>query len=848
MADTVDGFDRYVVIHGHFYQPPRENPWIEEVERQDGAEPYHDWNEAITEQCYLPNIAARVIRDGLILDLVNNYSYLSFNIGPTLMAWLERHYRDVYDAIVEADRTSRSRNGGHGNAIAQAYNHVILPLENERDKRTQVLWGLGDFRHRFGRDPEALWLPETACNFATLAVLIEHGLRYVILAPSQAEKTRPLAGGPWHDVSKGDIDPRKPYRHFLTGNDGRRIGDRFVDVFFYDGPLSREIAFGSLTNSAHACAERILRSCGSPDLHPVIVNLAADGETFGHHRPHSEMCLAYLCKYELIRHRLNVVNYARYLDLRPTADEVVIKMGPNGEGTSWSCAHGVGRWKENCGCTTGRSDFHQKWRSPLRQAYRNLRDLLVPVFESEGGKLFHDTWRARNDYIDVILDRRPANVDAWLNAHLKVELTAQARVRSLRLLEMQRHALLMFTSCGWFFDELSRIETVQTMLYAARAAQLASQVTGQDLERKLKDDLAAAPGNLPALADGRTVYEKLVEPSKADSARIVAQYAITSALIPANHRPGRIYSYSVTNVRTRWEEAGNWLFGVGRARCRSEVTADESDAAFFCSHLDHDRINCVVKPYPGDEEFERMQQRIMEQVPHLIYLGLRSIVGEYFGDRMYNLDDLFRDDRQNVISSIMRERTETLKDQFQRIFHENAALMLRYRQIGWQIPPELRIPSQHAEAAEVAERLQEAAADWDLARVYELKRPLEVCRLLGFELDFTDAARILQQMLMAELQALLRELNRADADKLQELLSLARELGIPIDSQRPQNLMFHLLKGVAKRVVEEGQAGAEGGGIVRGIIAAAKDMGFEVEAFRKVAGREPEQAEQSPMA
>ena len=828
--------ERYAVIHGHFYQPPRENPWIEDIERQEGAAPFHDWNEEITYQCYLPNTVSRVLRNGKIADLVNNYSYISFNFGPTLLMWLEQHFPQVYDGIIEADSISMRRNNGHGNAMAQVFNHLILPLENLRDKHTQVAWGFRDFESRFGRKPEAMWLPETACNLETLDVLIDHGLKFVVLAPTQAEKIRPFGKDKWTDVSSNSIDPRKPYRHYMYGEDGSKNDKRFIDIFFYDGGLARSFAFSNITASAQTCADAIMKAFGSPDFSPVLMNVALDGETFGHHHQYSDMCLAFLAKYELLRRNVKIVNYGYYLELCPPKDEVQIKPGTNGEGTSWSCAHGVSRWRDDCGCTTGRMDFHQKWRRPFRQALRSLRDVLTPVYESEGDRIFHDPWKARDEYVDIIIDRSDDNVDRWLRGHVKVELDSRTRTKAIQLLEMQRYAMYMFTSCGWFFDELSRIETVQCMVYAARAAQLCREATGLDYEPKFKSDLELAPSNVPQFGNGRAVYEKFVQPAKASWDKIVAQYAIRLVMLPENAAPDRIYRFTVKGNGAEWERFSNWIFGIGRAHFFSGTTYEQRDAAYFFVYLTGTTmVQCFVKDCPGVQECEEMRQKIMAQAPELLNVGIRNIAGQFFNDPPFMLNDLFREDREKVISALMRERIETSKSDFKRIFYENVNLMDDYKSMGWLIPDELKIPSQYAIAVELAERLHASASDWNFDRVREIGKFLELSRKLGFQLNFSEAESVLHRMVMVKISMLIDDLNLHDAQQLHEALDLAADMQVSYKPYEPQNLMFHLLNEHVRKIIDRRENVAEKGEVVELVLKAAEKMGFDVEKFRQAA-------------
>jgi alpha-amylase/alpha-mannosidase (GH57 family) len=367
----------FVTVHGHFYQPPRENPWLEVIESEESAHPFHDWNERITFECYRPNAHARIMDpQGKILQIINNYSLMSFNFGRTLLSYLEVKFPSVYQRIIEADRESLRR-FGHGNAIAQVYHHIIMPLANRRDQETEVLWGIVDFERRFHRRPEAIWLPETAVNDLTLQVLVKYGIRYLILSPFQALRVRPFGRGKWTDVSSGEIDSTQPYRCFIKEESGKKLSDQFIDIFFYNGTISKEVGFGDLLKDAHTFCEQFRQAYQPLRQRPQLIHIATDGETYGHHKKFGEMTLAFALKEGFPSSELEVTNYGAFLKRFPPVYEVEIDEGPKGEGTSWSCAHGVERWKEDCGCSTGgRAGWNQKWRKPLRESLDLLRDEL----------------------------------------------------------------------------------------------------------------------------------------------------------------------------------------------------------------------------------------------------------------------------------------------------------------------------------------------------------------------------------------------------------------------------------------------------------------------------------------
>jgi len=511
-----------LIIHGHFYQPPRENPWTGIVEREPSAAPFHDWNERIHSECYQPNAFAR-INDPETGDerAVNNYAKISFNFGPTLLTWLERNHADTYARIIDADHESALKQSGHGNAIAQAYGHAILPLCNERDLRTQIRWGVADFYYRFGRWPEAMWLPETAGNDAVLSALIDEGLRFVILAPHQVARLRSYrtrsgsdgvngATSEWFDVDEHGIDTSIPYRYFHP--DG---SDRSIAIFFYEGPTSRAIAFENLLKSSRGLIDRFAEVASGREM----LNIATDGETYGHHFKFGDICLAHAVEIEAPARGLRISNYGKYLAGHPRTFEVEINNGPGGEGTSWSCPHGVGRWVRDCGCHTGGGPgWNQQWRAPLRQALDFLRDENAAHFEMTRGILFIDPWQARDGSIALVLDQYHSR-EQFLFEHAGGWLSADEQGRALTHLELQRMLLLMYTSCGWFFNDISGIETIQILKYAGRAIDLMEQLGLPSARARFLEILAEAKSNRPEMGTGADIFERFVEPLKQSRAQ-----------------------------------------------------------------------------------------------------------------------------------------------------------------------------------------------------------------------------------------------------------------------------------------------------------------------------------------
>lgn len=498
----------YLCIHGHFYQPPRENPWTGEIELQPSAAPYHDWNERIYYECYKPNSEAPIIDgNGNIIRRVNNYEHINFNFGPTLLKWLKQKHPDTYSGIINADRESASAHNGHGNAIAQVYNHIIMPLANERDKITQIKWGLADFKHHFKRDAESIWLPETACNYDTIVTLVNENIKYIILDQPQAEKIRKINNEDniWEDVSSGNIDCTRPYRCFVNKKE-----NKYIDIFFYNGNISRRIAFNDILSSAEVLMSAVKSEADNYTGAEKLISIAVDGETFGHHKPFTERTIAYLFSELAPLHNVKTVNFAEYLELHTPEYEVRLKEGKNGEGTSWSCIHGVDRWKSDCGCSTGgKPTWNQKWRTPLRDGLNYLKDKIALLYEKLGLHYFKDVWSARNDYINIILDPSDEQKEKFLSIHSKRELNNKENNTCFGLLEMQKFSLLMFTSCGWFFSDISGIETVKILEYAKRTIELAEQITGDNYEDRFLEFLELAESNEKEQKNGKEIYLRI---------------------------------------------------------------------------------------------------------------------------------------------------------------------------------------------------------------------------------------------------------------------------------------------------------------------------------------------------
>jgi alpha-amylase/alpha-mannosidase (GH57 family) len=764
----------YVCIHGHFYQPPRENPWLEAVELQDSAYPYHDWNERITAECYAPNSAARILNsEERIVRILNNYERISFNFGPTLLSWMETKAPRIYRAILEADRASRERFSGHGSALAQAYHHIILPLANQRDKHTQVAWGIRDFQFRFGRAPEGMWLPETAVDIESLEILASFGIKFTILAPRQASREGKIGGRTLKDVSGERIDPSMPYRINLPS--GRKIA-----LFFYDGPISRAVAFENLLTSGEGFAKRMMAGFAE-DLRPwpELVHIASDGETYGHHHRFGEMGLASALDY-IESHKLaQITNYGEYLERHPPIHRVEIF-----ENSSWSCAHGVERWRSNCGCNSGqRSGWNQEWRGPLRAAFDWLRDTLAPKYEEKAGEFLKDPWEARNDYIDVVLQRSPQSVEQFLRKHATRELNAAERVAALKLLELQRHTMLMYTSCGWFFDELSGIETVQVMRYAGRAVDLAQQLFGDALEASFMEQLALAPSNLSEHRDGSHIYAKFVKPSVVDLLKVGGHYAITS-IFEQYEDYTQLYCYTADRKDYSAHQIDNKKLAVGKAVLTSNITEQSASLSFAVVHLGGHNVVAGVRPDGISEPAGALAQELVEVLAHCDGSEIQSRLRRVFGDHILSLQALFRDEQRKILDALSDSVLAEVEAAHRELYHRHADLMRFLIRSGLPLPKSFRTSAEFA----LNSLLREAFANGDLDpnRIQHL---LAEARAVEIDLDVATLEFALRHRIeqMANVAAA-HVADLSSIERLKKAVTLARSLPFTLDLWWVRNL------------------------------------------------------------
>jgi alpha-amylase/alpha-mannosidase (GH57 family) len=776
---------RYVCVHGHFYQPPRENPSLEAIELQDSAYPYHDWNERITAECYAPNATSRILdSEQRIIKLVNNYGMISFNFGPTLLSWLEAKAPRVYAALQEADKLSSHKFGGHGSGVAQAYNHMILPLANRRDKVTQVKWGIADFEHRFKRRPEGMWMPETTVNTETLEVLAENGILYTIMAPRQAKRVRRKGGRSWKDVSGDRIDPSRAYLVNLPSK-------KTISVFFYDGPISQGVAFEGLLNDGKRFADRLISGFADARTWPQLSHIATDGESYGHHHRFGEMALTYALQHIENDKLAELTNYGQFLERYPADHFVEIV-----ENSSWSCVHGVERWRSNCGCNSGgHAGWNQEWRAPLRAALDWLRDKVNPLFEEKAAPLLKNPWDARDEYIQVILNRSDASVEAFFSKHATHPLSPEEQVAALKLLEMQRHAMLMYTSCGWFFDELSGLETVQVIHYAGRVVEMAKAFIGAEIEPEFLEHLRQAKSNLPEHGDGAQIYEKWVKPAAVDIEKLAGHYAISSLFENYGEKTG-IYCYDVDREQYSLEAEGKLRLATGRARFSSEVTRESATMSFGVLHLGDHNVTGGVRHSNELQGYEELKARLIDCFSKADTAAVIRILDEEFHEHSYSLSSLFRDEQRKIVGLLLNDSLTSAAAAYRNIYENQAPLIRFLNSLNIPVPAAFKAAADVAINSQLRQAFERPDLDADNIQSYLKEAATSRVPLDTTTLEFTIRKRL-------EEQAARFAEHSDDMENLQRFrkqLELAQTLPFPVTLWEVQNISYApLMKAIEER-------------------------------------------------
>ncbi|MGA8727686.1 MAG: DUF3536 domain-containing protein [Terracidiphilus sp.] len=779
---------RFVCIHGHFYQPPRENPWLETVETQDTAAPYHDWNERVCAECYAPNGAARIQNSkNQITRIVNNYARISFDFGPTLLSWLKENAPRTYRMILDGERRSRRLYNGHSSAMAQVYNHVIMPLANERDRITQIRWGIADYVQHFGVAPEGMWLSETAADTESLELLARNGIKFTVLAPHQCKRIRPLKEGvpeteiEWTDTAGATVDTTRPYlMRFRSGLS--------IAVFFYNGPTSRAIAFEGLLNSGEGFAAR-LKAGLVEGSKPQLVHVATDGESYGHHHKYGEMALSYALRLLEQDKTVTLTNYGSFLAQFPPEYECEIV-----ENTSWSCAHGVERWRSDCGCNGGKPGWNQAWRKPLRQALDELRDAIVPLTEMAGNLLFKNVWAARDAYIQVVLDRDDARVDRFFLEQQSRPLTDAERVRALELMEMQRHAQLMYTSCGWFFDDISGIETVQVIAYAARVLQLAKDVFGEQaeaLEPAFLARLAEARSNAPRAGDGGRIYQATIGSMELGLEAVAAHYAISSVFSSYADETD-LFCYRVRRISYDIHSSGRGRLALGRIHIASVITGQQQSFSYAVLHFGDQNITAAVKAYAESdaEEFDKFAAEASEHVHRADFPEVIRLLDRFYGHVDYSLTSLFRDEQRRIVHIILNSTLWDIENSLTTIYEDHASLLHFLSQAGLPKPPALTLAAGFAVNAGLRRALEDEPIDQAQLRSF-----LQLAKADQVPLETATLSYIADQRMkraMVELQ-----LSAGSLEMLERALTLARtlqELPFDLNLWQAQNIWYDVLR------------------------------------------------------
>ena len=777
---------RYVCIHGHFYQPPRENPWLETVETQDSAAPYHDWNERICAECYAPNGAARIVNvKNQITHILNNYGHISFNFGPTLLSWLKENAPRTYRMILDGESMSRRRFRGHSSAMAQVYNHMILPLANTRDRITQIRWGIAVYERTFKIHPEGMWLAETAADSESLRLLAENGIKFTVLAPHQCKRIRPLNAeddneqGYWTDTPGASVDTTRPYlMRFASGAS--------IAVFFYNGPVSREIAFAGLLNSGENFAAR-LKAGFTDSAAPQLVHVATDGESYGHHHKYGEMALAYTLRLLSEDKTAKLINYGSFLEKFPPEYECEIV-----EDTSWSCAHGIERWRSDCGCNGGKPGWNQAWRAPLRQALDELRDVLVPLTEDEGKKLFSDVWAARDGFIEVVLDRSSESIDRFLREYASHELTKDERVRALELMEIQRNAQLMFTSCGWFFDDISGIETVQVIAYAARVLQLTKLLfNDESLEAAFLTRLEEARSNVPSAGNGADIYKKCVAAMEINLEQVVAHYAISSVFSSFAEETD-LFCFHVHRISYDIATSGRGRLTLGRVHVASIITGNHQAFSFAVLHFGDQNITAAVKPYSDSDAaaFEEFANQAITKVGRADFPDAIRLLDQYYGKVSYSLTSLFSDEQRRIVTLILNSTLWDIENSLATIYQDHASLLHFLSQAGLPKPPALTLAAGFAVNAGLRRVLESEPLDHAQLRSY-----LALANADQVQLDTSTLSYVVDQRMkraMVELQT-----GAGSLEILDRALTLARtviELPFELNLWQAQNIWYEILR------------------------------------------------------
>lgn len=817
---------KYLTVHGHFYQPPRENPWLEAIEVQESAHPWHDWNDRICSECYNPNSVSRILDENCkIIDIVNNYKYMSFNFGPTLMSWLQDNAPLTYERIIKADRESIELYSGHGNAIAQSYNHMIMPLANTRDKYTQTIWGIRDFEYRFGRKPEGIWLAETAVDDKTLEVLVDCGIKFTVLSPYQAQKFKRLNTNDWQDVGWGNIDPARAYRYYLKNDSGK-----YIDLFFYDGSISRSVAFDNLLKDGNKFIARLQEGVSPQRDYEQLVNIGTDGESYGHHSKFGDMALSYVLKKRAKEVGFTITNYGEYLEKHPPEYEVDIK-----NPSSWSCFHGVGRWKEDCGCSTGgHNGWNQKWRHPLREALDWLRDELVVVYEKEASKYLKNPWVAREDYINVILDRNEQTLNKFFKEHQKFDFTNDEKTAVLRLMEIQRQAMLMYTSCGWFFSEISGIETTQILKYAARAMELAQNFSDKNLEEPFLQILEKAQSNITQYGNGRDVYNKFVKPAVVSRKQIVTQWALKS-LYKETEKKEQIYCYEIEKIDYNKLENNNTTLAFGHVKVKSNITLSLQEFIFAILRFPGGDFHCTVTHFESEDKYNQIKTDLLQKFANAPLTEVIRTLDNDFEKDYFTLDNMFVQERQELLNINLENKVAKFSQNFREMYESTRGTILQLAELGIDIPSEIALVAKYTLSKNFNNLFNTTEDIFSKDIIDKASSIIKESNTLKTELNTEKTAKLFEKELIKNLRKLAQNIELRETEVVAEILEKAHRLQIKLNIEEAQNLYYNRLFGQLGEIMQItlNSKDTKIRKIAKNLVKIGKNLNINVESYEK---------------
>jgi alpha-amylase/alpha-mannosidase (GH57 family) len=717
-----------------------------------------------------------------------------------------------------------------------------MPLANERDQETEVRWGIADFERHFHRKPEAMWLPETAVNYPTLKALTQCGMRYLILSPFQALRVRPLGSRKWTDVAQGKIDTTQPYRCFLKDQSGKKMEDQSIDIFFYDGVISKEIAFGDLLKNGDRFCQRFTQAYGRGKKRPQLIHVSTDGETYGHHKKFGEMALAYALGGGFSKQGFEILNYGAFLKKFPPVDEVEIDEGPRGEGSAWSCSHGVGRWKEDCGCSTGsQTGWNQKWRKPLREALNLLRDKLSMLFEKEGEKIFHDPWEARNGYIAVIMDRSPESVSRFFERYGRQGVDQKGRTKGLKLLEMERHALRMFTSCGWFFADMAGLETILILKHAARAIQIAKEFSDQEIEKRFLQVLSTGRSNRLEMGDGFQIYERFAKQKQVSLEQIVNHHVITS-LFESGAKGKRIFSFRVETIDQDCMERDGRSLLLGKVKVVSDVIPEPKDFLFGLTSSKMTLFQNRICEDRGTLAFDTLKQRGasgFDQGEEKLGETLSSLLG----DLIFTIQDVIREERAEIFRKFIHQEIGDLSRNYEEMFERAKPVIETLAGEGGEIPYEIQVAAEIALSHRLFHEVEGLKRNFRSGIAGgAIDRIIEESKRYGCRLRKEESLLALNEMLrekMNRLRSAKQSDLRAREELVQEIITLldsAKKWDFVLDLWEAQDLMDWILDECLKSLEESWWGEGVQKPFPSNLIVLAEKLGFNIEKISKATG------------